>query len=108
MSKYGNRKVEIDGYTFDSQKEARRYQELKLLQLSGEITGLELQPSFILIPSYTYQGRKVRKMEYRADFAYLENGKRVVEDVKGMKTEKYRIKKKLLLYQNQDMDFREI
>lgn len=94
-AKYNNRKVTVDNIQFDSIKEADRYIELKLLQRAGKIQDLELQPKFELIPKYKIGGRSVRKMEYVADFKYIENGKTVVEDVKGMKTEVYKIKKKL-------------
>lgn len=94
-SKYNNRKVTVDNIQFDSIKEADRYIELKSLQRAGKIQDLELQPKFELIPKYKIGGRSVRKMEYVADFKYIENGKTVVEDVKGMKTEVYKIKKKL-------------
>ena len=94
-SKYKNRKVTTDNIQFDSIKEADRYIELKILQRAGKISNLELQPKFELIPKYTIGGRSIRKMEYVADFKYIENGKVVIEDVKGMKTEVYKIKKKL-------------
>lgn len=90
-SKYNAVKVTIDGFTFDSKKEARRYSELKLLERAGEIANLELQPLFPCIVN----GKKV--CAYIADFAYLNNdGVRIVEDVKGFKTSIYRLKKKLV------------
>jgi hypothetical protein len=98
-SKYKNKKVTIDGIEFDSIKEGNRYAELKLLEKVGIIKDLELQPKFELIPKYKIGGRSVRKMEYVADFKYIENGKVVIEDVKGMKTEVYKIKKKLFEFQ---------
>ena len=98
MSKYYSVKTTIDGIPFDSKKEANRYCELKLLERAGEISGLELQPTFELQPKYKINGRNVRSLTYRADFAYLEKGQRVVEDVKGFRTEVYRLKKKLFEY----------
>jgi len=91
MNKYHNRKTIIDGITFDSKKEADRYQYLKLLELAGEIHGLTLQPSYDLIAQ---GGRKVGK--YRADFKYNQNGRLVVEDVKGVRTAVYRLKKRIV------------
>jgi hypothetical protein len=93
MNKYHNRKTTIDGITFDSKKEAERYQYLKLLELAGEIHGLTLQPSYDLIAQ---GGRKVGK--YRADFKYNRNGRLIVEDVKSIatKTAVYRLKKKIV------------
>lgn len=97
--KYNNTKTTVDGIKFDSKREATRYSELKLLERAGKITDLILQPRFELIPKYEINGRKVRKMEYIADFQYVENGKTVIEDAKGFKTKEYLIKKKLFEYQ---------
>ena len=103
-NKYHNRKIEIDGITFDSAKEARRWQELKLLERAGEIYDLQRQVPFVLIPVQKDESGKVieREVKYIADFTYKEKGslRRTVEDVKGMKTEVYRIKKKLMLWRN--------
>lgn len=106
-SKYGSRKVAIDGITFDSKKEAARYQELKLLERAGEIHFLQLQVKFPLIPvqyenpnSPTKSGRGKcleRECSYIADFVYYKNEKTVVEDTKGFRTEAYKIKRKLML-----------
>jgi len=93
-SKYGNRKVEIDGHTFDSAKEARRYGELKLLERGGYIDSLMMQVRYPL--------KVAEKLvcTYVADFVYLDHatGLKVVEDVKSDFTRKlpvYRIKAKL-------------
>lgn len=102
-SKFGNKKYSIDGIKFDSKKEADRYCELRMLERAGQISDLKLQVPFILIPA---QYREVngknkcveRACTYIADFVYTENGERVVEDVKGFKTETYKIKRKLMLY----------
>ena len=98
-SKYGARKTTVDGITFDSHKEAERYIELRLLQRAGKITKLKLQPEYELLPGFTVDGIRHRKTVYRADFEYVdERGKTVVEDVKGMKTDVYRLKKKLFAW----------
>jgi hypothetical protein len=94
-SKYHSRKTTVDGITFDSIREANRYQELRLLERAGEIKDLELQPRFTLQEAFEIAGRHVRKIEYVADFAYVKDGRPVIEDVKGMKTDVYKIKKKL-------------
>lgn len=108
-AKYHNRKITRDGVTFDSRKEFRRYEELQLLQQAGEITNLRRQVKFVLIPTQrepskigTRGGVKKGKLlerecAYVADFVYLENGKTVVEDTKGVKTKDYIIKRKLML-----------
>lgn len=98
-SKYKNKKVTYDGEKFDSIKEARRYQELKLLLRAGAISGLRLQVPYELIPAQYINGKCVeRSVKYIADFVYAENGKEVVEDAKGVRTDTYKIKKKLMLY----------
>ena len=100
MTKYGNRKTTIDGITFDSVKEARRWQELKLLERAGEITDLMRQIEYELIPSQKIDGKVVeRPCKYIADFRYFDKrtGKIVVEDTKGFRTPDYKIKRKLML-----------
>ena len=107
MSKYKNRKYEVDGITFDSTGEANRYCELKLLEKVGLISDLKLQPRFLLQPAFTYNKSKFRKIEYVADFSYwdIENQKWMVEDFKGFKTEVYKIKKKMLLFHHPHINF---
>ena len=103
VSKYGNKKTIIDGKVFDSKKEAQRYTELLLLQRAGQISNLELQKEYILIPAQResdVKGAKVieRAVKYKADFVYRENGREVVEDTKGVRTKEYIIKRKLMLW----------
>ena len=93
MSKYKNVKTTLDGITFDSKKESARYAELRLLARSGLIQNLRLQVPYELIPKQ--QGE--RAVKYIADFVYTEGDETVVEDVKGIKTDVYRLKKKLML-----------
>lgn len=109
-SKYGSAKTEVDGIVFDSRKEARRYAELKIREKAGEITALRLQPEYELIPKYRKNGHTIRKTTYRADFEYIEKetGQLVVEDVKGFRTETYRLKKKLLEYLYPEITLTEI
>ena len=103
-NKYHNRKVIVDGLKFDSIKEAKRWRELCLLYRAGEIGEVERQVEFLLIPSQrtrTPDGKTKteRAVKYRADFVYLDkNGRKVVEDVKGVRTKEYIIKRKLLLF----------
>ena len=89
-NKFGAIKTVVDGITFHSKKEAKRYQDLKSLARSGDIFKLELQPQF----SLDVNGHHI--CNYRGDFKYLEDGKEVIEDSKGVKTPVYRIKKKLM------------
>lgn len=113
-SKYGNRKTVVDGITFDSKKEANRFRELQLLERAGKITALQRQVKYVLIPTQreftneiykkgAHQGHfkpgKVLEKEcsYIADFAYIQDGAYIVEDTKGVRTEAYKIKRKLML-----------
>ena len=100
MNKYRNKKWELDGKTFDSQREARRYQELRWLLRAGVIFNLQMQVPFELIPSQRVSGKVVeRPVKYIADFVYTTaDGLQVVEDTKGMRTKEYIIKRKLMLY----------
>ena len=92
------------GITFDSMAEMKRYHELKMLEKSGVITGLELQPKFLLVPKTKKGGRAVY---YSADFKYIKDGQTIYEDVKGVQTDVYKLKKKLLLWQYPDINFYE-
>lgn len=102
--KYGNRKVPASdgGKPFDSQAEARRYAELLLLQRAGEISGLQRQVPYELVPAQRDSaGQAVRAVTYVADFHYrTKDGTAVVEDVKGVLTPDYRIKAKLMLWRH--------
>lgn len=122
MSKYNNKKTRVHGMDFDSAKEARRYQELCLLERSGKISDLRTQVKFELIPAmheYIDSGEvylkgirkgipKLKKIcvekavSYIADFVYNENGKVIVEDVKGYKEggayALFSLKRKLMRY----------
>lgn len=110
MSKYHSQKITVDGETFDSRKEFRRWQELRLLERAGAISQLERQVSFELIPAIrepptigprggVKQGRIIEKpVNYVADFVYCKDGQKVVEDSKGFRTADYIIKRKLMLY----------
>lgn len=96
--KYHAKKTELDGITFDSRKEAQRYAELKLLERSGAIHNLRRQVRYELIPAQKKDGKTIeRACHYIADFVYEENGKTVVEDVKGFRTKEYVLKRKLML-----------
>ena len=100
-TKYGNQKITIDNLTFDSIREYTRWSELKLLERAHEISNLERQKKFVLIPKQTSKTGKVLEREccYIADFVYRDkNGALVVEDAKGARTREYIIKRKLMLY----------
>lgn len=107
MNKYRNKKTIIDGIKFDSIVEGRRYKELKILEKGNCITDLKLQPKFELQTKFTNaKGEHIRAITYKADFSYIENGKIIVEDVKGVETKDFKLKKKLFEYKYKDVDFR--
>ena len=107
--KYNAKKIKIDEIEFDSKKEAKRYLELKMLEKAGKIKNLKLQPLFLLQEGFYYRGKAIRQITYRADFEYVdEKGNKVVEDVKGVKTDVYKLKKKLFLKKYPDVIFKEI
>ncbi len=97
-SKYKNKKVEYKGMKFDSKKEYIRYLVLEDMQRKGEIFDLQRQVPFQLVPPFELNGKKYKAMKYIADFVYKKGGKTIVEDVKGIRTDVYKIKKKLMAY----------
>ncbi len=110
-NKYGNAKVTVEGITFDSKREARRYLDLLLLLKAGEISDLQRQVKYTLIPAQREPdiigpkgGRKPGKLlehevAYIADFKYTDkDGNTVVEDTKGFRTKDYELKRKMMLY----------
>lgn len=119
MPKYKNKKVCVNGLYFDSKKEAKRFMQLLEKQQNGEISSLQTQVKYVLIPSqyesYERYGKKGQKLKdgrrmverecaYIADFVYIDNasGETVVEDVKGYRRDGayniFTIKRKLMLY----------
>lgn len=114
MRKYGNKKITVDGVTFDSRKEYLRWCELCLLEKAGQIADLQRQVKYELIPAQyeeyerysTKTGKRLKngircvekECSYIADFVYRQDGQTVVEDTKGYKTEAYIIKRKLMLH----------
>lgn len=110
-NKYRNKKVICDGFKFDSKREAKRWIELKLLERANKITELERQKRFELQPSYTNSNNEhIRAITYIADYYYFDKkrGKYVVEDVKGVRTEAYKLKKKIFEYVYPDLVIEEI
>lgn len=115
-NKFGAKKTVVDGITFDSKKEAKRYQELKRMQEDGKIEGLVTQPQFLLQEQFvTPLGKKIRPIHYHADFLYKEilddgSAQGVVEDVKGGKatqTDAFKLKWKMVQYKFRDYAFYE-
>ena len=116
MSKYHAKKTEVDGIVFDSLKEAKRYQQLKLMEKAGIICNLKRQVKYELVPAQYMNGKCIeRAVTYTSDFEYDELikarqrtvmvyddsktiGRHIVEDVKGVQTDVYKIKRKLMLH----------
>lgn len=109
MNKYHAKKVRTPDGVFDSQKEYRRYCELRILERAGIVTNLQRQVRFALIPAQrgpdtigarggVKRGKIIEKaVYYVADFVYDMDGKHIVEDCKGVRTDAYIIKRKLML-----------
>ena len=105
MSKYGAKKVTIDGITFDSKAEGRYYEHLLKLKKTGAVEDFEMQKAFTLLDRFAHPqtGRIVRAVTYRADFeVYYTDGRVEVVDVKGfMKNPVFLIKQKLFMFRYQ-------
>ncbi len=108
--KYKNKKIIVDGMKFDSQLEANRWQELKILQKGGAIKDLRRQVRFELQPKYKKNGKTIQSISYVADFVYYSFTERkiIVEDTKGYLTEVYKLKKKIFEYKYPHLEITEI
>lgn len=97
-NKYRNKITELDGIKFHSRKEATRYSQLKMYEKGGLIKDLRLQVKYELIPKLTINGKNERAISYVADFVYIDtvHNNEVVEDVKGMQTDIFKIKYRLM------------
>ena len=108
--KYGAIKTKLDGYTFDSKAEARRYGELRLLNKAGKIMGLNVHPVYVLQECFKQDGKTIRPITYEADFSYFEQDKGepvlIAEDVKGVQTEVFKIKRKMFLFKYPHIELR--
>ena len=99
QNKYKNKKVQYDEMTFDSKKEYSYYLKYKLMEQAGEIHDLKMQVPFTLIETFKLQDKTYRKTIYKADFTFIDKqGKYHVIDVKGIKTDVYKLKKKLMAW----------
>jgi hypothetical protein len=106
MSKYHNKPCEADGYKFDSLAERSRWHELQLLSRAGAIGAVTVHPVYVLQEAYRHGGRMVRAINYEGDFCYREDGVLVVEDVKGVITQVFSIKRKLFEFRYPDVELR--
>ena len=99
--KYRAQPTCVDGYRFDSKAEAHRHRELRLLEKSGLISDIKVHPVFVLQkPFVDFSGKKRLAIKYEADFSYTETGNPlpVIEDVKGVETEAFKIKAKMFMF----------
>lgn len=99
-NKYKNKKICIDNHIFDSKKESEEYLRLKVLEKQGIIKDLELQKEWLLQDKFKINGKTRRKIVYKSDFSYVstEDDRLHVIDVKGFRTDLYKLKKKLFEY----------
>jgi hypothetical protein len=96
-NKFHAKRVTEDGFTFDSMAEASRYKTLKLLGIKN----IEVHPKYEILPA----NGKMAAVNYVADFKYMADGRVVVEDVKGVLTEVFRIKAKMFVMKYPNIDF---
>jgi len=113
MSKYGNKCTEVDGIQFDSKAEALRYQQLKLLERAGKVRDVQTQVRYTLLDGFWSEGVWVRPVTYIADFVYFDHEllQYVIEDVKGVRTQAFQLKWKLLrhkLQQSESVTMRQV
>lgn len=96
MTKYGAKKALVDGIKFDSQMEADYYIYLKNEQNAGRVIEIDLQPVYILLPAFIFNGKKIQPIKYKADFLVTyPDGSQQVIDVKGKETVDFKLKKKM-------------
>ena len=108
--KYNAKRTTQDGVTFDSLAEARRYDELKLMEAAGEIWNLKVHQRYEIVPPVVFNGRLLKAKYYEADFTYFDRLTKctTVEDVKGMRTDLYLIKRNLFLLRYPNLKFIEV
>jgi len=107
MLKYRNKPTNCrQGHRHLSIKEAVRCNELTILERGGFVKWLKQQPVFTLQTKFEYRGNIIKPITYRADFSYfdVESKKFTVEDVKGVRTELYKVKRKILIFTMRDRD----
>ncbi len=98
MNKYHNKKCFYKDMTFDSKRERDYYVILEMMLKNNQITDLKTQVKFELQPSFKFKGKTIRSINYIADFTYIKDGKLIIVDTKGYRTEVYKLKKKMMQY----------
>lgn len=89
---------------FDSKKERDYYVILEMMLKNNQITDLKTQVKFELQPSFKFNGKTIRSINYIADFTYIKDGKLIIVDTKGYRTEVYKLKKKIMQYKGYDIE----
>lgn len=104
-NKYGNQKTQYKGISFDSKKECNFYIYLEQLEAQGEISELQRQVRFELQPSFKHKGKTIRAITYVADFTFKDkDGTFHIVDTKGVKTDVYLMKKKMMQFKGYDIE----
>ena len=108
--KYNAKPVEINGIRFDSTAEAMRYRELLLMEQAGEIWNLKVHPRYLILDGFDHDAQHERPIFYEADFSYFDKHDKctIVQDVKGMRTALYRLKRKMFLAKYPQIKFLEV
>lgn len=104
-NKYGNKKTQYKGISFDSKKECEYFIYLESLEAQGEISELQRQVRFELQPAFKHNGKTIRSINYVADFTFKDkDGQLHIVDTKGIKTEAYKLKKKMMQFKGYDIE----
>ncbi|MBR5227491.1 MAG: DUF1064 domain-containing protein [Clostridia bacterium] len=103
-NKYHNKKCKYNDITFDSKKERNFYIMFEKMQKNGQISDLKRQVEFELQPGFVFQGKKIRPIKYIADFTYIYKGKLHIVDTKGVRTDVYNLKKKMMMYKGYEIE----
>ena len=103
MNKYHNKKCFYKDMTFDSKKERDYYIVLEMMLKNNQITDLKTQVKFELQPNFKFKEKTIRSINYIADFTYVKDGKLIIVDTKGYRTEVYKLKKKMMQFKGYDI-----
>jgi hypothetical protein len=100
--RYNRTQIVYKDYLFDSLQECEYFKVLEMRLNKNEISNLRVHPTYVLQPPFTYFGKKVNGIEYTPDFDYIENGRKVAIEVKGIPTADFELRLKMWKYLNQN------
>lgn len=103
-NKYKNKECTFNGIKFQSLREKNYYIKLSMMQNYGKISELKTQVKFELQPGFDFNGKKIRPIYYIADFTYIQDGKLHIVDTKGIRTDVYKLKKKMMMYKGYEIE----